>query len=62
MKPLTYLAASLLIGSGCMQAQSLPPNYQTTFENSDIIVMHVHYGAHEFVPMHDHSAYPTVYV
>jgi hypothetical protein len=40
----------------------LPPNYKTTFENSDVIVMHVHYGAHEFVPMHDHSAYPTVYV
>jgi len=40
----------------------LPPNYKTTFENPDVIVMHVHYGAHEFVPMHDHSAYPTVYV
>ena len=24
--------------------------------------MRVHYGPHEFVPMHDHSAYPTVYV
>ena len=24
--------------------------------------MRVHYGPHEFVPMHDHSAYPTLYV
>jgi hypothetical protein len=41
---------------------NLPGNYKTIFENSDVLVMHVHYGAHEFVPMHDHSAYPTVYV
>jgi len=40
----------------------LPPNYQTVFENSDVLVMHVHYGAHEFVPMHDHSAYTTLYL
>jgi len=40
----------------------LPPNYKTTFENPDILVMRVHYAAHEFVPMHDHSAYPTIYV
>ena len=43
-------------------ATSLPDNYKTIFENSDVLVMHVHYGAHEFVPMHDHSAYPTVFV
>jgi hypothetical protein len=62
MKILPYIAACLVFGSVSVQAQSLPPNYKTTFENSDIIVMRVHYGAHEFVPMHDHSAYPTVYV
>ena len=62
MKLPAHLAACLIIGSGWVQAQSLPPNYKTTFENSDIIVMRVHYGPHEFVPMHDHSAYPTVYV
>ena len=48
--------------SGLAHGQALPPNYKTTFENPDILVMHVHYGAHEFVPMHDHSAYPTLYV
>jgi len=40
----------------------LPKNYKTTFENADVLVMRVHYGPREFVPMHDHSAYPTVYV
>jgi quercetin dioxygenase-like cupin family protein len=57
-----FVAACLVLGGVFAQAQSLPPNYKTTFENSDFIVMRVHYGAHEFVPMHDHSAYPTVYV
>jgi hypothetical protein len=41
---------------------TLPENYKTIFENPDLLVRHVHYGSHEFVPMHDHSAYPTVYV
>jgi hypothetical protein len=40
----------------------LPSNYQTIFENSDVLVMHVHYGAHEFVPTHDHPAFPTLFV
>jgi hypothetical protein len=48
--------------SGQRPPSALPPNYKTTFQNPDILVMHVHYGAHEFVPMHDHSAYPTLYV
>lgn len=62
MKIMASIAACLVLASVSAQAQSLPSNYKTTFENADIIVMHVHYGAHEFVPMHDHSAYPTVYV
>jgi len=63
-----FLGALLLFGPGfaAVDAQttskSLPGNYKTIFENPDVLVMHVHYAAHEFVPMHDHSAYPTVYV
>jgi hypothetical protein len=63
-----FRATLLLCGLCCAStgAQStiatLPDNYKTIFENQDLLVMHVHYGAHEFVPMHDHSAYPTVYV
>jgi len=41
---------------------TLPPNYKTIFENPDLLVMHVHYGAHEFVPMHDHPSVSTLYV
>lgn len=48
--------------SGQTLSTKLPPNYKTTLDNSDVIVMKVHYGPHEFVPMHDHTAYPTVYV
>jgi hypothetical protein len=61
-------ATLLFCGLSCaaMDAQTattpLPDNYKTIFENPDVLVMHVHYGAHEFVPMHDHSAYPTVFV
>jgi hypothetical protein len=40
----------------------LPPNYQTILDNPEVLVMHVHYGAHEFVPMHDHPAVATLYV
>ena len=43
-------------------AAPLPPNYKTIFENPDLLVMHVHYGAHEFVPMHDHPAVATMFV
>jgi len=61
-----FTALIVALSSVTLNAQNspapLPPNYKTTFENPDILVMHVHYGAHEFVPVHDHSAYPTLYV
>jgi hypothetical protein len=65
-KGFVFTALIATLSSVTLSAQTspapLPPNYKTTFENPDILVMHVHYGAHEFVPMHDHSAYPTLYV
>jgi len=42
--------------------QPLPKNYKTILNNHDLLVMRVHYGPHEVVPMHNHSAYPTLYV
>lgn len=42
--------------------QPLPANYRTILDNPDLLVMRVRYGPHEVVPMHDHSAYPTVFV
>jgi hypothetical protein len=61
MKPL-HLAIALFTATAVAQTTPLPANYKTIFENSDLLVMRVHYGPHEFVPMHDHTAYPTVYV
>ena len=39
-----------------------PKNYHVAFENAWVEVIRVHYGPHEQVGVHDHSAYPTVYV
>lgn len=58
-------AVMLLASATCasLGAQSaLPKNYKTILNNRDLLVMRVHYGPHEVVPMHDHSAYPTVFV
>jgi hypothetical protein len=41
---------------------TLPKNYQKIFENQSVAVIHAHYAAHEIVPVHDHSKFPTVYV
>jgi hypothetical protein len=65
---LNLLGALLLFGPcfASVDAQTtskpLPSNYKTIFENPDMLAMHVHYAPREFVPMHDRSAYPTVYV
>jgi hypothetical protein len=55
-------ALALLLTTTAIAQQPLPANYQTILDNPDVLVMRVHYGPHEFVPMHDHSAYPTIYV
>ena len=50
----------------CGRAQdplkTLPHNYWMEFENSSVRVVHVHYGAGERVPQHDHPKTPTLYV
>lgn len=61
------ILAAMLAGAWPLafaQASSnpLPANYKTTFENRDVLVMHVRYGPHEFVPTHDHPPYPTIFV
>lgn len=58
-----FCCASTCVSTGAQTTvAALPDNYKTILENPDVLVMHVHYGAREFVPAHDHSAYPTVYV
>jgi hypothetical protein len=55
------LALALLTTAALAQSP-LPKNYKTILDNRDLLVMRVHYGPHEVVAMHDHSAYPTVFV
>ena len=60
------LAVSVVMTVAHMAAQdgavSLQHNYQTLLDNEQMQVVRVHYGAHEALPVHDHSHYPTVYV
>ncbi len=41
---------------------TLPNNYRKVLDNADVVVLRVHYGPHEQVPVHDHAEHPTVYV
>jgi hypothetical protein len=57
------LASVLLVTAGFAQSPApLPPNYKVILDNADVLVQRVHYGPHEFVPMHDHPAAATVYI
>ena len=56
------LTLVLFVTTAALAQSPLPANYRTVLDNHDLLVMRVHYGPHEFVPMHDHSAYPTVFV
>jgi quercetin dioxygenase-like cupin family protein len=55
------LALALLTAAALAQSP-LPKNYKTILDNKDVLVMRVHYGPHEVIPLHDHSAYPTIFV
>lgn len=56
------LAGAWHVAFGQVPPNPLPANYKTIFENSDVLVVRVHYGPHEFVPTHDHPLYATVFV
>jgi hypothetical protein len=56
------LAQSSSLPPGLLPPGLLPPNYQTILTDHSFRVIHVHYGPHEKVPVHDHPAVDTVYV
>ena len=60
----SILGASLLSGAASAQdpVKTFPNNYSVVFKNDAVTVIHAHYGPHEKVGVHDHSAFPTVYV
>jgi hypothetical protein len=41
---------------------TLPNNYKLIFDNAEVAVIRAHYGAHEKIPVHDHTAFATVFV
>ena len=59
---------ALLLGSAawhlCAQdpLKVLPNNYRLVWQNDLVRVIHVTYGPLEKLPVHNHSAYPTIYV
>ena len=57
---------ALLVCSAAVHAQdpltAYPSNYKQIFDDAEVQVVHVHYGPHEKVGVHDHSKFPTVYV
>jgi hypothetical protein len=59
-------AAILLLPSSALHAQNptlaFPNNYKLLLDNSTVAVIRAHYGPHEKVGVHDHSAFSTVYI
>ena len=41
---------------------TLPSNYRSIFDNADVAVIRAHYGPHEKIPVHDHTAFSTIFV
>ncbi len=62
MRPIILATVITTTALAQTATQPLPKNYKTILNNHDLLVMRVHYGPHEIVPMHDHSAYPALYV
>jgi hypothetical protein len=65
-KMLLHLFLALATGAATTYGQdpmtAFPKNYRVVFENAEFQVIHVRYGAHEKIGVHDHSKSPTVYV
>ena len=55
-------AMSVLAAAAQDPLTLLPDNYKLVFQNDEVKVIRAHYGPHEKVPVHDHPAYPTVFV
>ena len=61
---------AIVMAAGCFASPSVsqnpvtafPNNYKLVLDNKDVSVLRVHYGPHETVGVHDHSAYTTVYI
>lgn len=62
-RPFASLALCVAAAATAQDATiAFPHNYKLILDNADVAVLRVHYGPHEKVGVHDHSAYSTVYV
>jgi hypothetical protein len=63
-RPAIGLAAVALAAIAFAQnpTSAFPNNYKLLIDNPDVAVLRAHYGPHETVGVHDHSAFSTVYV
>ncbi len=71
MKLKTWMAGVVLgvVAVACQPAawaqdplKLLPNNYNLIFENDQVLVIRAHYGAHEKIPVHDHTAFAAIFV
>jgi hypothetical protein len=61
----TLLLSMLAVSTLCSAQDPLkafPQSYKLVLDSPQFAVLRVHYGPHEKVGMHDHSAFSTVYV
>jgi hypothetical protein len=63
---LLLLPLTIIAGACAAIAQNpvvaFPKNYSIALDNGTVTVIRAHYGPHEHVGVHDHSAFPTIYV
>lgn len=59
---LALIAAPIFSAFAQDPTVAFPHNYKIVDDDPEMTVMRVHYGPHEKVGVHDHSAYSTVYV
>jgi hypothetical protein len=61
----TLLLSTFAVSTFCSAQNPLkafPQNYKLVLDGPQFAVLRVHYGPHEKIGMHDHSAFSTVYV
>ncbi|HEY4010052.1 MAG TPA: hypothetical protein VGM11_07855 [Acidobacteriaceae bacterium] len=62
MRPFLLLLSISAVCSAQNPVKAFPQNYKLVLEGPEFAVLRVHYGPHEKVGIHDHSAFSTIYV
>lgn len=62
MRPWYLVTLAVIAAFAQNPLETLPHNYTLVMENEWVRVVRVHYGPHEKLPIHDHTAAPATYV